>query len=219
MAKNTKMFRLGFMALVLLALPVVSGCATSRGTVNISVPSSANPAAGTAVRIVSVTDNRKFEIKPSNPATPSLKDNRIHDKALTSRAIARKRNGYGMAMGDVLLSEGNTVESLVQNIVTQSLREAGFRVLEADQAGYDKATPLNVDVDKFWAWVDMGFWALHLEFESQIQITGPVTPFKDGKTFEGKIRLATQAANTRAWENTINKGLEKLHQNIKQNAH
>lgn len=219
MTKNTKLFRLGLMALALLALPMVSGCATSRGTVNISVPSSANPAAGTAVRIASVTDNRKFEISPSNPATPSLKDNRIHEKAITSRAIARKRNGYGKALGDILLPEGDSVENLTRNVVTRSLREVGFRVIEADQAGYDKAIPLNVGIDQFWAWVEMGFWALHLDFESKIQISGPVTPFKDGKSFEGKIRLATQAANTRAWQNTINKGLENLHQNIKQNAH
>ncbi len=218
MTQNTKMFRLGFMALVLLTLPVVSGCATSRGTVALDVAQSTNPATGTAVRIVSVTDNRKFEISPSSPATPSLKDNGIHDKALTSRAIARKRNGYGMAMGDVLLSEGNTVESLVQNLVTQSLREAGFRVLEANQTGYENAIPLDVGIDKFWAWFAPGFWAAHLEFESKIQISGPVTPFKDGKTFEGRVRLATQAATTGAWQNTIHKGMQNLRQDIQLHA-
>lgn len=208
------MFRLVFLAMIWVALPAVTGCATSRGELALDVQQTANPELGATVQIVSVKDQRKFEIKPSSPATPSLRGNQIHDKALTVRAIARKRNGYGMALGDIVLEDGSDVETLTRKIVTQSLRQAGYRVIEADSANTEPATPLEVDIEKFWAWFTPGFWAAHLEFEAQIKIAGPTAPFENGQVCRGHVRLATQAASSRAWRNAFNKGIADLQKDI-----
>lgn len=69
-------------------------------------------------------------------------------------------------------------------------------------------------VHPFWTWFSPGFWAAHLEFDSRIVVTGAMEPFREGREFKGYIRLATQAATGRAWLNTINKGLEKLTEDI-----
>jgi len=45
-----------------------------------------------------------------------------------------------------------------------------------------------------------------LEFEARVHIKGNVPPFKDGETVRGDVQLHTQAAGTRAWLNTMNKG-------------
>jgi hypothetical protein len=194
---------------------VLSGCATTRGILDVPVPESANPATGVAVRIATVTDDRKFELHPQQPSIPSLKDGHIEDRALTSRAIARKRNGYGKALGDILLPEGRTVAGVTEAAVARGLRAAGVRVLEEGQPGYEEAAPLAVDIQQFWAWFTPGFFAAHLEFEARVTVTGPVAPFQEGQAFRGYVRLATQAATGSAWQSTIQKGLGDLEEQIR----
>lgn len=103
--KSSK-FGLLLMGVLILAM---TGCATNRWVLNFVVPPTSNPKNGTPVKIVKVTDLRKFELAPKQPNIPSLKNGEITEKAITSRAIARKRNSYGMALGDIPLPEGRTV--------------------------------------------------------------------------------------------------------------
>ena len=97
------------MTALVLGFLVWTGCATSRGILEVPLTVGDNPAQGREVKIVRVSDRRTFQMKPPDPSTPSLKDEAIDNPAITSRAIARKRSGYGMAMGDILLPEGQTV--------------------------------------------------------------------------------------------------------------
>jgi hypothetical protein len=200
---------LSLVALVVSFL-VWTGCATSRGILEVPLTTGVNPAQGHEVKIVRVTDRRTFQLKPPDPSIPSLKDGAIDNPLITSRAIARKRSGYGMALGDILLPEGQTVEQLTETALTRGLRGAGFRVLLEGQEGYEQAIPLEADIHQFWAWFSPGVFAAHLEFEARIQVTGPAEPFVRGEEYRGYVRLATQAATSRAWLNTVNKGLENL---------
>jgi len=193
---------------------LLAGCATSRGIMDVEPKFVANPASGPAVKIAQVIDRRKFQLKPPDPSIPSLKDGEIDNPAITSRAIARKRGGYGKAMGDILLPEGRSVEQLVEEVVVRGLRESGFQVLETGDTGHEVAVPLEVEIDQFWAWFSPGFWAAHLEFDSRIRLSGAISPFQDGQEFKGYVRLGTQAATTRAWHNTVTKGLENLNENM-----
>jgi len=183
------------------------GCATNRGILDVRISEPPNPASGRAVTI-HVTDSRKFESAPKVASIPSLKGNEIGDKAITSRAIARKRNGYGKAIGDILLPEGRTVEVLVKEALVKSFRESGYRVINDAADSKDIAVPIEADIEQFWSWVTPGFWSISMEFEAKVNIKGEVPPFKDGETVCGYVELHTQAAGTRAWLNTINKGLD-----------
>ena len=90
------------LACLLLATTALFGCATSRSVVDIATPAVAN---GNGQKVfISVLDERRFELKPQVPEIPSLKEGEITDKSITERAIARKRNGYGMGLGDVKLA-------------------------------------------------------------------------------------------------------------------
>jgi len=197
-----------------LVAALLSGCATTRGILDVPLQEVANPATGVAVKIGSVTDSRRFQVDPPQPSIPSLKDGQIENQALTSRAIARKRNGYGKALGDILLPEGQTVAGLAAATVTRGLRAGGFRVLTEGQPGFEDALPIDVDIEQFWAWFTPGFFAAHLEFEARITLTGPVPPFRQGEPVRGYVRLSTQAATTRAWRNTVEKGLTELENEI-----
>jgi hypothetical protein len=202
----------GLAGVALLALS--SACATSRGTLDVRVPAVAS-SQGPAVKIVSVTDRRTFEREPSDPSTPSLKGGEIEDRSITSRAIARKRNSYGQALGDILLPEGRTVELVGEEALTRGLNESGYRVLREGEDGYDAAVPLQGEILQFWSWFSPGFWAAHLEFASRIRLSGPIEPLGDGEEFSGYVRLGTSAATGRAWLNTINQGLDKLNEDMK----
>lgn len=128
---------------------ILSGCAITRGTLDVRAQQVANPARGPAVRFVRVTDRREFELRPPKPSIPSLKDGEIANRAVTSRAIARKRNSYGKAMGDILLPEGRTVEQLTEESLSVAFRKGGYRVLRDGDAGFASATPLEVDIHQF----------------------------------------------------------------------
>ncbi len=205
---------LGLVGVAMLAGLIGSGCATNRGILDVRIDVPQDPAAGKAVRIEQVRDKRVFEVAPREASIPSLKGAEINDQAITSRAIARKRNGYGKAIGDILLPEGRTVEDLVREALTKSFREAGYRVVAGD-AKADKAVSIEADIEQFWAWFTPGFWAVSLEFEAKVAIKGNVKAFKEGKTVRGYVQLHSQAAVTGAWLNTLNKGLENFTAEVK----
>ncbi|WP_397444433.1 hypothetical protein [Pseudomonas chlororaphis] len=82
---------------MLLVTTTLFGCATSRSVVDIdgSEVASGNGQKG----VINVLDERRFEADPRSADIPSLKNGEINDKAITERAIARKRSGYGMGLG------------------------------------------------------------------------------------------------------------------------
>ena len=110
---------------VLFACFVISGCATTRGVLDMQVPDSPNPGSSETVKITEIVDRRVFEIRPKVPSIPSLKNNEINDPSITRRAVARKRGGWGKAFGDILLPEGRTVEQPTKDALSKALRESG----------------------------------------------------------------------------------------------
>lgn len=201
---------LGVAGVALLAGLLSTGCATNRGILDVRVNAPANPAGPRAVAIVRVTDCRVFEAAPRSASVPSLKGREIGDKAITARAIARKRNGYGQAIGDILLPPGRTVEDVVREALVKAFRESGYRVIDAAAVPTEPggAVPIEADITQFWTWVTPGFWAMSLEFEAQVKVTGDLPSCREGETVRGYVELHTQAAGTKAWRNTIDKGIE-----------
>ena len=200
---------------VAIALWLGSGCATTRGTLDIRVPPASGTAGTTTVRLGEISDARVFEIDPRKPSTPSLKEDEISDPSITSRAIARKRNTYGMALGDILLPEGRTVQQLVAEVVARGLTHAGYRVVSKTDPGFDQASAVDVEIERFWAWMTPGFWTLDLDFDSKIRLTGPLPPFDPGIEATGKSQTSKMAAGSEAWQHTIQLGLEALADSVR----
>lgn len=105
------------------------------------------------VKIAEVRDNRRFEVAPKDPHIPSLqKPGELSSGAITSRAIGRQRDSNGKAVGNVLLPDGRTVELVVREAVTKALAELGYAVVDARSPQFEKALPMRVDIERFWAW-------------------------------------------------------------------
>ncbi len=147
-----------------------SGCVTGRRTLTLNVPTGSIPAPtkGKAC-IVTVTDERVFQNKPSDPSTPSIDgDVTMLSPEGKDRMIGRQRGGFGKAMGDIALADNDTVTQRVRALVTEGLKRGGYEVV-AD-ANSTVAT-VTVNIDKFWAWMTPGMWALTFESTISTRVT------------------------------------------------
>jgi hypothetical protein len=188
---------------------VSGGCAMGRSEVKLGGAGLEAPAStgGKVVVIRSVKDERVFEQAPREPSTPSLGGEGAGSAGAETkaRAIARKRNAYGAALGDVLLEQGKTVEGVVRENLTAALRKAGYDVREPGTAG---ASPIFVDarIRKFWAWFQPGFWAVTLKanIETDLAISGSNPPVNVSVSAEQSGMIAGDGM----WVEVVGKALQ-----------
>ena len=154
--------------------------------------------------------------RPAQASTPSLKNGEIEDTKITSRAIARKRNSYGMALGDILLPEGKTVTDVVVNRLTKNFQENGYRILTPSDANYDNALPLAVDIKKFWGWTSPGFWSIGLNFQTAILVKAPLNGLENSIEVESEVQKRFQTGLSGNWQEVIQLSLDELSQDIQE---
>jgi hypothetical protein len=200
----------------LIVVLVLGGCATSRSIVDIKVSPGSNPANGKEVKIVQITDGRKFEVAPKTQSIPSLNEEEIKDSKITSRAIGRKRNTYGKAMGDFMLPEQRTVQDLVREAMTKALREKGYSVVEQSSANYQNGLPLEADIGQLWTYITPGFWSLTLEFETIVKIKGNVFPTSNEEQIRGYAQMSVQTGAESNWIETIQNGIDDFIKKLKE---
>ena len=201
--------------IAVLGLAALTGCATSRSVITPTVSAGQNPAQGQAVRIENVTDARAFQAAPPQPDIPSLNDEDVKNASLTARAVGRKRNTYGKALGDIVLPEGDSVTKLVGTALTRGLRESGYRVLEKGDAGYDAAAPVSARVEQLWTWGTPGFAAVKTNGRVEVSLSGKVKPIEGGKKVSAEATESMQMVTENDWIAILNKALEAWIANLK----
>lgn len=196
--------------LAVAALVLLAGCATNRAEVDVLRPGDTQtPAPSNGKKVyISAVDDRVFQIKPSSSDIPSLKYDEIDDKSITERAIARKRNNFNMAIGDVLLPEGRTVSELVGNAVATAYRQAGYEVVSSP--GARDVSEVKVNIIEFWSWYSAeGVLDKVLCNKSLLQIKAPGTPVQTVKTLVSEnVKVATDTD----WKTITESGLEAITQ-------
>lgn len=148
------------------SIALTSGCVTGRRSFDVDVPpadtsSPAQKAAGKGpITVGGVTDNRLFENGPSSPSTPSVNgDVDQLSAAQKSTFIGRQRNGFGHAMGDITLPDGQTVQGKVSDLIREGLKRRGYDVTGASGT----SNVATAEVQQFWSWMTPGFFALSFE--------------------------------------------------------
>lgn len=197
---------------VLLGLVLIlAGCAVDRSTISIEVPEAvATTDDAVAVKIISVEDKRIFELRPSTPDIPSLSEDEINSPEIKARALARKRNAYGKALGDVILPTGQTVAGLVKKTLVNSLQDAGYKVVEQGDPAFLSAVPVKVQVIQFWSWIEWGFWQLPLHNKAQVNVTMPRDGEKDDITIQNEVVVNHSAVFDGDWQAIVVMGLQEL---------
>ncbi len=190
------------------ALMVLAGCATSRSEIDVNVApmSNAQVAASNGKKVlISTVDERVFQIDPRSPDIPSLKNNEVTDKSITERAIARKRNGYGMALGDVLLPSGRTLSQLVNESVASAYKQAGYEVVT--EPGAADATAVKVHIVEFWSWFTPGFFSVDVSSKSLLRIE---TPGEKALNVVTRQNQSMQAVMESDWKKITEAGLQEV---------
>ena len=161
--------KLSLLLISLAALLTQTGCVTGQRTFSIPVPTSA-PVAVTKgpIYISTVTDNRVFQNKPSDPSTPSIDgDVTSMSAAQKDRMIGRQRSGFGKAFGDIALAGNDTVTKRVRALTEEGLRRNGYEI-SGDPAA---PTSIAISIEEFWAWMTPGFVALTFEAKIATSLT------------------------------------------------
>jgi len=145
---------------LLMGIVFASGCAVTRSEVPSGVvkTESSTPDNGKQIVIRSVSDDRRFEDAPKVPSIPTMDVDRIAEVSddLKLRAIGRKRNGFGRALGDVLLREGEGVDTVVATSLGNAFDALGYEVVE-DSAASEQVIPVDISIKKMWCWIELGF--------------------------------------------------------------
>ena len=206
------LFRSAFILLILGGF--LAGCAASRSELDVTVKETKAAPTKEAVKIVSVKDSRVFAVDPPSPSTPSVRGNEIDNKALTARAVGRKRGGWGNAWGDVVLPEGQTVSGLVERVLVAALADKGYRVIPEGGDGYESALPLSADILKFWSWVNFGL-DISITHESLIVLTGPWPVPQNDREVRGRAFYNSYVAIVEEdWNNLLDEGVADLQKNV-----
>ncbi|MFH0985031.1 MAG: hypothetical protein V1882_05790 [Candidatus Omnitrophota bacterium] len=177
-----------------------AGCTLNRSFIEVPVPSeSLIKPNGKQVYIRSIIDNRQFQDQPSTPDIPSLGFDELKNAtpALKSRAIGRKRNCFGKALGDIMLDEGQNVEMIVRAATRNALNSLGYDVTDKREETKPDAITMDIAIDKFWSYFAPGFWAISLKSEitttNTISVPGKDNPVVIMATAEENFQVASDA--------------------------
>jgi len=194
----------------LFCLLLLGGCATSRSIIDIKTPTENQPAQtnGRDVYISSTTDRRIFEVNPSSPNTPSLNPSEDQSDKVKLRSIARKRNTFGKALGDILLQEGQSVESLTTASIRQAFAQKGYRIIDNKDKITDSTYIVDTDITKFWSWMNPGFLAITLSTEISTDIRIKSHQGTDRQTVNVKSTDNFQTGVDGNWEKVVNMALK-----------
>jgi hypothetical protein len=195
----------------------LNGCATSRGAVSLVTPTSdkLTTSNGIEIYIHSVVDKRIFEVAPKSPNIPSLDPAEPQNNAIKLRAIARKRNTFGKGLGDILLNEGQTVESVIYDSLRQAFIEGGYTVIENNANMSKSSHVVDVQINKFWSWMNPGFWAITLSTEIETDITVKKANDGDNKTIYVKASDSFQTGVDGNWLSVMNGALKDYISEVK----
>jgi hypothetical protein len=201
-------------ALFCISILEVTGCATSRSDITVDSPvvTASRTSSSKRFYIRSVKDARIFEQSPRDPSTPSLGfGGASHaSKELKYRAVGRKRNGYGKALGDVLLEKGQTVADVVKQHLIAGLKEKGYQVTV--EKASKNAIPVDVVIKKFWTWLDIKFIYNPMICDTEIMLT-----FDDSKpkVITGQTSYFFYWGTDGSWKKIVTESLSKFQQQVK----
>ena len=161
------------MSLVVATLGLLTGCAAGRGKINITdnlaQATTVTLENGKVVVIENVVDSRVFEASPKDPSHPSIDPDNNNLDEIQGTLIARKRDGWGRAFGDIVTHDGITVQKYFRGLVTNALANSGYIVV--NKSDDPNAIHMQVDVKQFWGWLSPGFWTVAVSTRTELEIT------------------------------------------------
>ncbi len=198
----------GLVATLLVCL-ALGGCATSRSVLDVAAPGSPSQIQpnGKTVLINLPRDVRVFQVSPPSPDIPSLDPSEQQTDAIRLRAVGRKRNTFGKALGDILLAEGKTVETLTSAAIAKAFSDKGYRVIANKSEAAKDTFVVDATINQFWAWMNPGFWAITLSAEISTDLAVKSLEGSEVKKVSVKASDNYQIATDGNWMEVVDNAL------------
>lgn len=201
--------------LAVVFLLIATGCATNRGIVSLQQPppTVSSTLNGQQIFIKRVSDQREFQENPKTQDIPSLGfgGSASASEDVKKRAIARKRNGYGKAMGDILLKDGQTVETVINDALLRAFSGQGYTVLKNAAEVTPDTLIIDASIDKFWAYMTPGFWAIHLtcDISTTLQVASTTSGTNPPEIITVNEARGFQTASEGNWLEVLRQAVDK----------
>ncbi len=150
-----------------------------------------------------IIDCRKFVDKTSYPGDPTPAISSAEER---SRTVGRKRTGFGNAAGSYKLRDGQTVQTIIREILEDALTNSGFNVIHSKNLVTKDTLFLNVSIAKYWTWVDYRFWYNNLvtDIKTNIDINNSDTIIIDASEYH-RSNLVIDSNTMESINNAIEK--------------
>ena len=199
----------GLLAVVVSTVLSITGCGSKGVVPALTVGSLENPVAGIPVRIEQVTDGRVFGNFAGRKLVPTMRGS-DDNAAMRSRAIGRDVSSNGTAAANIFLEDSLTVESLVSDSVSRALRAEGFRVFRAGDPGAEKAIPITITIEQFWAMRSPPYSSPYVNFEVDARIAAPLPGLEAGLLVEAGQKIVRGGYSRAMWRQAMEQGLDDL---------
>ena len=179
---------------------LLSGCAMNVSTIEPDLRAFTlenKPSATATVFIREVKDKRVFA-ENGRAYMPTWSNDGTHEEA---RAVGRKRNSFGRAEGGLVLPEGMPATEVFKKALAQALVDDGYKVVKDPSEVTDQTRVLDVNMDQFWCWAQLGTWtfSLHGDVVAKVR-SGEEEPL----TVQSHAVRRTIAATDGGWLNVLN---------------
>lgn len=208
MGQSIRLGRSGFALVGALLLAVLTACT---GTAVKPGPSAGvldNPPSGIAVRIDRIEDKREFQETDIRTLTPSLTGD-AQDPVRRSRAIGRGTTQSARPGANLFVVPETTVEQMMTDATSRALRQAGFRVIEKGEPGYDAAIGLEVIIEKLWMKQSLPTESPSTEMEIGARIYGNLPGLEVGALVETHERVVRGGFSRRMWRQVLDQSLDQ----------
>lgn len=120
--------------------------------------------------------------------------------------MARKRHGYGLAQGDVLLNEPATASSTVKKAAEVAFANAGYRTVDASDTSTTAPT-VRIDIKGFWLWLEPGVMVgtIRSRIRTEVALGSSVPLTITAETFQ-----PGQIFSEEAWTNAVAKAITEF---------
>lgn len=187
----------------------LTGCTLVPVTANLDVPVAKTASAtGPAVKVVSVTDNRKF-VYPhvaGDCETPSVENEKmLNDADAKARSFGRQGRCDGGEWANhamVMLPEGERVSKSIQSSVEEGLRRSGYRIAPNDP----NAIPVRVALNNFWVTFSLDGMGMRYSYVYDIDVDTQ----NGSEKYQGRDSEKMYFAAGSKWSKYAQHGLEHL---------
>ena len=111
-------------------------------------------------------------------------------------------------LGDILLKDGETVQSLTDKSIKQAFADKGYIVITSKDAVTKDTYIVDANIQKFWAWMNPGFWQITLSSEVSTDLTIKSPKGTTNQQISVKAADGYQVATENNWMEIIQKSIE-----------